>query len=714
LVVVAVVMVLTGLNVNGSSVGILSAKGAKDPSLLAGTPRVVRSDEAALSTPNVVGNIRRGLPDQPWIGLTPTYLPASALDVPSVHWTEAFKPQDWSFAALGISRGFTLRWWAPVAIAVLGLFALLVALTRRGWIVAGLAVVGGFTPYVAWWSLIPGLALGYLAGGCALAVLALRARSPGRAVLLALGAGYLVVAATLQLYPPWLVSIAWVVAGILVGAAIDARVSWRRLLVTAGAAAAVVVPTLLVWYVQGAAAIAAQAGTYYPGDRVSEGGEGVVSWLFDAPANPWVAAAPSRALRGGAVSVLGEMTMSNQSEQASVWLPLPILAVLVVAVLLALRRTTRAAAAAGFQQVAGEVGQAVDDGARAEGEPVGEPMAVELVAPPSPGVVPPESASGPHSDDGNTLPALFWTTIGTTCSLLVLLAWSLLPLPAWFGRITLLDRVPGVRVPLALGLGATVLLAIGAEVLGRTRKTWPWVAAWVLAVAVTIWVMTWAGRALPWGDVEQPPVQQLLAVSALFAVGFALLAWRRAAPYAVALLVVGSISSWVLVNPWYVGLGPLTTDPVVRAMAPLAEGTHPARVAVYGPETLAALVQSSGVEMLSDLTVYPDASVWESLAPTQRYFWNNYAKYQWVADPTVGPTAVIQPIQGTVQRLLIDPCAPRTLDLDINWAVSARPLVGYPCLFPYDVIVRGPAKKQQLVYRYKVIDDDETVDDLQR
>ena len=122
---------LVALDVNGSSVGVLSVADQPDPSLLAGTPRGIRSDEAALSTPNFVGNIRRGLPAEPWIGLTPTFLPATSIGVVSDHWTEAFKPQDWGAFVLRPDRAFAWHWWAQLAIAMLGLYALLVTLTRR-------------------------------------------------------------------------------------------------------------------------------------------------------------------------------------------------------------------------------------------------------------------------------------------------------------------------------------------------------------------------------------------------------------------------------------------------------------------------------------------------------------------------------------------------------------------------------------------------------
>jgi hypothetical protein len=665
LLVVVVVAVLTALDINGSSVGVLSPSPASDPSLLAGTPRVVRGDEAAISTPITVGNVRRGMPVQPWVGLTPTFLPATALGAPAAHWSEVFKPQDWAYSVLDVQRAFTLHWWAQAGIGVLGLFALLAVLIGRGWVAGGLAVVGTFTPYVAWWSLAPGLPLGYGAGAGALGVLALRARSPVSAVVYGLGAGYLAVAAFVLLYPPWLISVAWVVVAIVVGAALDARVSWHRPLLVAAAALLVVLPSLYAWYQQSAPAIAAQAGTYYPGNRISSAGGAVISWLFSANANPWVAAAPAFSLRGTALDAVGESVSSNQSELSSVWLPLPVVGLVVVAVLVLLRRQVRRRAAPGLATASHDLGP--DD-------------AVVRTPVPCP---------------------LFWTTVATCAATLLLLAWALLPLPAWLGRYTLLDRVPGVRTSLALGLGVMVLLAIGLQVVGRARKSALWVVTVVLVAGATIWLGTWAGSSLNWDAGGAPPPWQLAVVSGYFAVGFVLLLWHRLAPYAVAMLVLGAIASWALVNPWYVGLGPLTRDPVVQVMTSLSEGGPPQRVTVYGGGRLPWLVQASGAETLSGVTYYPDAAVWASLAPDQQLLWNNYSKYVWEPDPALDDHALIEPRVGTLRTLLIDPCARSTLALHIDWALSYRQLSGYPCLVPYDVIDEGQGRP---VYLYRVFD----------
>jgi hypothetical protein len=292
---------------------------------------------------------------------------------------------------------------------------------------------------------------------------------------------------------------------------------------------------------------------------------------------------------------------------------------------------------------------------------------------------------------------LRWTTVGVSAAVLLLLAWTLLPLPGWFGRVTLLDRVPGARTSLAVGLGVTILLAIGATVLARRRWPWAWTLLWVVAAGGTAVLTTWAGLALPWAPEPAPPVGWLFVSGVVFAGGFALLLWRRLAAVGLVLLVVASIATWATVNPWYHGIGPLDSDPVVRAMGPLAKGAHPARVAVYGNEALAALVQASGVEMLSDVTLYPDRDVWDSLAPDQEKLWNNYAKYVWVGDRTVDP-AKIEPLLGTFKTLRIDPCAPETLALDIDYTVSDE-VQAFSCL-QFDRVIRRSA---QVFYVYRVV-----------
>lgn len=649
--VLAVGGTLTLLNLNGSSLAILSPRAQNDPHLLIGAPRIIRADEAALSTPTLVGNVRRGLPTTPWIGLSPTFLPATALGAPAAHWTEAFKPQDWGLFVLGLARGFAWHWWSQLCIGALGLFALLVTVTRRPWTSAALATVGTLSPYVAWWSLSPGLVLGYLSGAAALALLAVRTTSTRRAVGLALGAAYCAAAGFLLLYPPWQVSLAWVLIGLLAGAMVDSRVRLGRILVVGGSAALVLGVVVVAWYVQARSAIAATTATLYPGHRLSTAASGNVAWLFDQPSSPWVASAAPRALRGATLAADGKTTFADQSEVASTWLPLPVLVLLVVTVVVVLVRRSRKV-------------PADDDEPRQDVE---QP--------------------------------LLWTTIGVAAAAILLLAWTVLPLPAWFGRLTLLDRVPGIRTPLALGLAALLLVAIGSTVLRQVRWSRLMLLGWLAAAAATAWLSVWASLALPWDGGRTPPVGRLTLLAVVLAVAFSLVAAGRALRSSLAVLIVVAFGMWVVVNPFYRGLGPLVNDPLVRAMEPLAKGSAPARVAVFGPPTLASLVQSSGVISLSGLTVYPDKGVWQVLDPSQPELWNNYAKFTWVADATARSPRIqpVGPRFSTAMNLFLDPCSSAIRTLHIDWVLSDHPLT-FSCLTPVDTVKRPG----QLVYRYRM------------
>ena len=693
-------------DLNGSSVGLLGVGYKHDASLLHGTLRGIRSDEFSLSTPYFVGNTRRGLPTTPWVGLTATFLPATSIGVPSVHWSEFFKPQDWGVFILGVSRAFAWHWWSQIALAMLGTFALLFTVTRRRWTSAALAMVAALSPYVAWWSLTPGLALGFSTGAAAAMLAALRARTTGRAVAMAVLAGYLGVATFLVLYPPWQVTLAWVLLGLIAGAAIDARVPLRRLLVVIATVGAASVVPVAVWFQQSQTALTATANTFYPGQRLAGAGQGNVAWLFDQMSSPFASVASVLALRGPSVMADGKVILANQSEIASAWLPLPVLVVALVAIVVVIVRRPSGDAAPGTDTSTDtSTDTAADTGSDTYSnvDTSRDASTAAAVAAFSDAPVP----NAAVSDTGHG-PQLLWTGVGVAAAGALLVAWSLLPLPAWFGQVTLLDRVPGQRTSLALGLVTVLLLAIASSLLREAALPAGWLLAWSTGAAATIWLMVWAADVLPWGVGGAPHTKKLVPLTICFVVAFTLVASGRRTRIGLVFLAGGSLVTWAMVNPLYHGLGPLTNDPVVRAMAPLAAGPTPARVAVYGNLTLVALVQASGVVTLSGLTVYPDANVWRALAPDQKAAWNNYSKYSWVADAGVNPARIVS--SGTHRYgvvddrlvtnrvLLINPCAPQTLALQIDWVVADSDLSTFSCLRPAGTIKRGGT----LVYRYRV------------
>jgi hypothetical protein len=677
IVVVLGALILTALQISGSSIAALGPNPAGDPGMLLGHARGIRSDEWLLTSPEVIGNVRRGLPDTIWVGLTHTFLPASGLGVPSWHWSEIFHPSDWGFFFLPIEAAFAWRWWVPLLAGLLGGYALLVQLTRRPLISGALAAVLALSPYSAWWSSSPSAIAGYLAATGACLVYAMRRRGLLAAAAWGLAAGFFATAAGLIMYPPWLVSVGLVILAVIVGVALDRRVGWLRFAAASGAGLAVFVPAMLEWTREALPSVSALAGTIYPGNRVSQAGGGSLRWLFDAPASLWWSGFPGshRALgvTGHEVAANGTLLYTNVSEASTTWLPLPLVVVALVACLLSgralLARTTASATARTTASATGSAGP---------------------------------SGSGPDASTGNraepTPGPWRWTPALVAGVMALLLAWALLPLPSWVGTITLLNRVPGYRTPLALGLAAVLLLAIGATAVERARPGVWFVALVALGGLATAATMIWATRSLPWSG-GHPSLRNVVVLGGLAGLGFALLLLGRRLGVAGAVLIgVLAVAVYAPVNPVFRGLGPLDRDPLVQALRPYVTPGHPPTAAVYGTDTrLNSLVVSTGMESLTGLTVYPDRTFWQRIDPGQESLWNNYNKYAWVSDPTVDHP-VIQPWSGTQRILRIDPCAASTRSLGIDFSVSPAPLDGSACLHLVTTVERSAGAVY--VYRY--------------
>jgi hypothetical protein len=277
----------------------------------------------------------------------------------------------------------------------------------------------------------------------------------------------------------------------------------------------------------------------------------------------------------------------------------------------------------------------------------------------------------------------------------VLLAWGLLPLPRWTGSL-LLERVPGFRLPLALGFACVVLVALLATRHARGRAPAWEPALWTAAVGATVGLTVWSSLQLP-VDRAELSMAAVVVCGSLVAIGFAFVAAGRSPRTAATALACFAVWSWCLVNPLYHGLGAFDDHPVVRAMRPVAEANPGVKVEVYGNSGLVALVRASGAQSLSGVTFYPNEPLMRRLAPAQREVWNNFAKYRWVADPAAAPVQ-LGPLVVSNVMTQVDPCAPEILDLGAEWAVSDRRLE-FPCLQAVDEIAYGDAT----AFRYRVV-----------
>lgn len=643
-------IVLVAANLSGSSIALLADRPSTS-GLVAGTPRGIRSDEFVLRTPLAISSARQGFPAELWIGLTRTEQAAAAHGGPTLEWTTLLKPQDWGYILLGPSRGLAYSWWWSFAISLVGVYALIAQVTRRPITAAALSIAATFTPYAAWWTAPPAaLFLGYATLGGAVVLAAMAARTRRASAGLGVFAGFVAAAFALALYPPWQVSLAWVVGAVTIGVALDRRVPLGRFVTIGGLAVLVGGALTTAWFLRHREAIAAIVGTIYPGQRVYHAGAASAAILVDAPLNFWLTGKAGATLGAGGVGG----PYANLSESSSTWLALPLIGLLSLGTaLIVARRPRTGASAATTHDAAGEATKAVQ----------------------------------PQT----------WTLGLTSVATLLLLAWSLLPLPDIFGVVTFLQRVEPTRTGVALGLGQIVLIAAASRVVSRPPV---WRLPWLIAAsAVTVALTVWASTALPW-DARLVPLALVIVSGGALALLLALAAAPRSATWGATLLAVYAFTSWALVNPVQRGIGPLLNDPLPMTMHDLAstpDGND--RVVVFAGYEVVAKVRAAGLESISGTTLYPDPELMSRLVPGQPELWNSYEQYRWRPAPAGAAARIVQ-VKGTAVDLFIDPCDPILLaSVAPGWVVSETPLDS-DCLTPVTVVAGRGATRFQ-IYRYQ-------------
>ncbi len=274
--VIFLVLVVTG--VNGSSMGLLYTElfGGRDPRLLAGGPRGVRSDEWLVVTPLTVAQVEQGLPRIS--ELFPGGFDTSIVwDLPYRDWSVLLRPHMWGFFFLPLDNAYAIKWWLPFFVLMATLFVLLCVLWRRP--LAAFAVAGAFgaSPFFQWWF----GAGSFWPPACALAacvgvIVMLRTDRAWLRWTIGGGVAYLVAVAVIGLYPPYLIPSLYPAIGFCVGwVCLRSSLSWSqrlRRVAPLGVGAVAVGAVVLVYLRTRAETVDAVLSTVYPGQRLTPTG----------------------------------------------------------------------------------------------------------------------------------------------------------------------------------------------------------------------------------------------------------------------------------------------------------------------------------------------------------------------------------------------------------------------------------------------------------
>ncbi|MFZ4516255.1 MAG: DUF7657 domain-containing protein [Acidimicrobiia bacterium] len=301
-IVVALAMVaLVAFGISGVSVGVYATSEVRRSAVLAGSPNSVRSDEYAVRTPLILGQMARGFPDAVPVGVGSNDV-AVLYYVPTRDWSMAFKPQLLGYLVLAPPQANAFDWWGGLAILLVGTYAfVLVALRSMRWAIAG-ALLLGASPFVNWWH-VPtvGASIGFTAGGFAALLIAIREPRMGpRKYLFAALAAYCFVGATFVAYPPFQISATLCFGGAALAIGVhwyaQRKLSWATVVVPLGIVAVGATIAVVLFAAQHHEALTAVAATVYPGARRSAGGDGLTHQIL---ANAWFS--PLLARNGGAL-----------------------------------------------------------------------------------------------------------------------------------------------------------------------------------------------------------------------------------------------------------------------------------------------------------------------------------------------------------------------------------------------------------------------------
>lgn len=286
------------------------------------------------------------------------------------------------------------------------------------------------------------------------------------------------------------------------------------------------------------------------------------------------------------------------------------------------------------------------------------------------------------------------TVVALVAVLLLLLAWMLVPaLPDAVGKVTLLSTVPGSRLPLALGL-TLVLLAAALSTFDVGRMP-GWLRAVLIGTGVTASIIgtTYAAHVVYPGMSRKGLLVTAIGAG-LVAAAFASMATRTWVRVLLPLGAAYAMVSFAVVNPVYLGLGPLTHDPVSLYAREVASAEPDPVAVTLGGRELQALVRGGGMQVLSWTTLYPDRRFWEKALPGEEEVWNNYRNYGWYYDPAADPIrARITALDAA--ELAVDLCDPLIRDLGYSRVFSAQP-ISASCLAQDRILQRG----EQRVFVY--------------
>ncbi|TAH36653.1 hypothetical protein EYC59_00560 [Candidatus Saccharibacteria bacterium] len=250
---------------------------AADQSLVAGTPRPIRSDEWVVNTQMTLAQSMDGF-QRINTNIGNGQDMSVVLDVPYKEWSTIFRPHNLGFFFLPFEYAFSLKWWLMGYFLILAAYFFVINLLPGKRLIASLiGLTLFFSGFVQWWYQYITLGpLYYSLAIMAIFLLIVKARSVKQRLLWGALMAYLLTCFALVQYPPFQIPCALVMAAFCVGILLREYGKQRsqvwKILLTAGLAAVVAGATTLLFIHTRQDVIHTIQNTVYPGNRLTISG----------------------------------------------------------------------------------------------------------------------------------------------------------------------------------------------------------------------------------------------------------------------------------------------------------------------------------------------------------------------------------------------------------------------------------------------------------
>jgi hypothetical protein len=247
----------------------------KDPNLIFGQPRAIRSDEWLAGTPKIIAAYQSGFPQiNPLIGFGENFVVSG---LPAFHWRAIFQPHYWLYFVLPLENGFSAMWWFNPLMMIIGVYFLVYLFKKRIFPTIFFSLILFFSPFNQWWTYSLSSFLFYGSSILISWYFLINSNSKIKKILSIFGLIYFTLCYAFIQYPPFQVSVGWLIVLIALAILLDKRKDLKRkdyVWIIAGVILTSVISlgVLAKFYFEFKDVISIIQNTVYPGKRSVTGG----------------------------------------------------------------------------------------------------------------------------------------------------------------------------------------------------------------------------------------------------------------------------------------------------------------------------------------------------------------------------------------------------------------------------------------------------------